>query len=546
MPNPNAAALTADRALLLSKLSGRTLHAFALAFLSVAFALFASASLTPFARTGIGLSVALAMIFAGSYASSGTQTARREFSLSSVSLCGYLLAAFFAQASYYVAGLEHFEFPYFAWICQLGLALLAAVQTRKHKLAYIGMPYSLALAANAILAGLASSNEMLNIGPLSLSVSSITSLLAVAYLAAMSAIYKWNESAVSGFKSVAFRVCHESYFVLTACMALALPKYFGSMEYAPLWWAIETPLLLAICWASRSFVKHALIMGIWVLSAVILLSANQNELTPLTRMALPCSGLVCALCYRFLKSSWEKWQKLSGYSVYLYGALVVSALVPALQLGVKEALPYFLVEAGLFSLLALALSDRLLQQIAALSSAAVLLLFASQWQEWSLPLVASVAAGCYGMNLLYGFVHKKGGRRKSEFSLLPAEFSLSAKEAKILEYGAGIAGYSLLISGSYLLFANPFNTMLWGAEAFILIAYGFLTKKVGHRFSGLVAMAIACAKLTIFDLSGAATLVRTLTSFGAVGVCCVAAGIFYLVEYGRNHKEVQPENSDEN
>ena len=47
---------------------------------------------------------------------------------------------------------------------------------------------------------------------------------------------------------------------------------------------------------------------------------------------------------------------------------------------------------------------------------------------------------------------------------------------------------------------------------------------------------LASAKLTIFDLSGAGTLMRSLVSFGAISACCFAAGMFYMIEYGRVQK----------
>jgi uncharacterized membrane protein len=56
-------------------------------------------------------------------------------------------------------------------------------------------------------------------------------------------------------------------------------------------------------------------------------------------------------------------------------------------------------------------------------------------------------------------------------------------------------------------------------------------------------MALASAKLTIFDLSGAGTLMRSLVSFGAISACCFAAGMFYMIEYGRVQKRAD---KDEN
>lgn len=544
MPNSGSAAWAADTPLLPTKLGGRALNTVGVAFAAISATLFASATLPAMERTSVGLLFAAVMLAVGEFMSHRSKSAGYWFA---TSLCAaaYGTAAFFAHATYYVAGLSTLSSPELCWGLELGLGLIVTVHaSRNHWLRWFSVPFTLLATADVLFHSL-SSDGTYTVAGMTFKVAAAASVISVIYLAALSAIYKQLEQRFSDDKQVfavasrwMYRVAHEGYFLFTACSALALPKFCGSMDYAPVWWALETPILLAICWRSNSFFKHALVMTIWGLSAALLL-VNKMELDPIVRMAVPLSGFAMAMAYRYLQSSWQHWQKLTGYAVYLYGAVVVALVVPFFQLGVKEALPYFLVESALLVGLAFALSDRLLQRAAALVGLAALGLFAARWQEWTVPFTSMVVIGSYSASLLYGYIKSKGGWANSDFSVARGEQSLSAKEAGWLEIGSGVAGYLTLLGGSYLLIANPFNTISWGVEAFVLIAFGFLTGKVGHRFSGLVALTLASAKLTIIDLSGAGSLMRTLVSFGAVGICCIAASIFYTVEYGRKHKRAQ-------
>ena len=538
MLDSTAGALTPDRELLRTQIAGRTLNTSGVALLSCALALFTATQFHALERTLIGLASAATMLLVGElFTRRGSQA--WSFGTSLVA-AGYLLAAFITQATFYVPGLETFASPCACWVAQLLLGAIATVHlSRNSVLRYFALPFTLLLTGN-VLAHTLSSTELVDVAGWSFKLSSLASVFGMLWFAGLSALYTRlqdhaEKNATGDGACVLYRVGNELYFVLAALNALALPQFLSSPEYAPLWWALETPVLLAICWRSKSFVKHALVMGIWGVAAVMLL-INKMELSPFVRMALPVSGLVMALSYRYLQSSWAKWQKLTGYAVYLYGSAAVALLVPFLQLGAVDGLTYFLAESALLVGLALAMRDRLLHKVGIVVGALSLAVFASQFQHWSIPLVASVVTVSYGISLWYGHYTGKDGLAQSEFALVPGP-TMSAGEARYLEYGTGIAGYLSLLSGSYLLFSNPVNTMLWGVEAFSLIAFGFLSKKVGHRFSGLIAMGIASAKLTIFDLSGAGTLTRTLISFGAVGVCCVAASIFYLREYGNQQKK---------
>jgi hypothetical protein len=214
-----------------------------------------------------------------------------------------------------------------------------------------------------------------------------------------------------------------------------------------------------------------------------------------------------------------------GYAAYVvWGFAAFDAWT---RLGAADALPYLLAESAVVVSLALAFRHRTLHFFGLAAAVGSLALFASQWHEWSYVMVAPVVAACYTLSILYGRMITHGGLA----TRVSGKFAVSAKEAWYLERSFGAAGYATLIGGTYLLGVAPINTATMAAEALALIVFGFATDKVGHRFSGVCAIFLACAKLWILDLSGAGAGVRTAVGFAVFGVCSITAGIFYLVEY---------------
>lgn len=555
-------------------IAGRALNTAAVALLTVAVAIAFCVTFSVFSRTTGGITLAAAVIVAGEViARSGAQERRFKAHIrvhtsdgeavldladvfasrpywigTTLIAAGYTLAGFFAHAAHYVPNVPGFDKALPCWALELTLAAVATVHCANNRiLRYLTVPATLAASANVLYHSLTSTDQVTLFG-LVTNVSAIASVAGVLWFAALTALHQKLESVHAAASDnlgeraarLMHRIAHEAYFVLAAINALALPKFCGSaesfLEYAPLWWAIETPALLAISWRSKSFVKHSMVMGIWALSAVLLLTNNKMDLSPVVRMAIPVSGIMMALTYRYISSNWAQWQKQIGYSIFLYGSVAVAVALPLFHMTPLEALPYWLAQSGVVLFMALALKDKVLQRAGAVAGVATLALFGSQWQTWEWPMVIEVIAGCYILSLLYGRVERHGGLANSEFVPWPGEFALSPKEADIMEKAAGLLGYTTLIGASFLLIATPYNTVAWGAEAFSLIAFGFVTRRVGHRASGLLAMALASAKLTIFDLSGAGTLMRSLVSFGAISACCFAAGMFYMIEYGRLQK----------
>lgn len=577
-------------------IAGRALNTAAVALLTVGVAIAFCVMLSVFTRTTSGIALAIAVIVAGdAITRKGSRDRRLKASIrlhgpdgrtllglqdvfqsrpywigTTLLAAGYTLAAFFAHAAHYLPSVAAFQNALPCWVLELTLAAVATIHLSGNRiLRYLTVPFTLAASANVLYHALTSTEQVAVFG-LVTNVSAVASVVGVLWFAALTALHQKleavhasnlgnalgenshahrhgaNSADAASFDNLGeraarlmHRIAHEGYFVFAAVNALALPKFCGSaegfLEYAPLWWAIETPALLAISWRSKSFVKHSLVMGIWALSAVLLLT-NKVDLSPVVRMAIPLSGVVMALTYRYISSTWAHWQKKIGYSFYLYGSVAVAVALPLFHMTPLEALPYWLAQSGVVLAMALALKDKVLQRAGAVAGTATVALFGSQWQTWDWPMVIEVIAGCYTLSLLYGRVERHGGLPNSEFVPWPGKFALAPKEADIMEKAAGVLGYTTMIAASFLLIATPYNTVAWGAEAFSLIAFGFITRRVGHRASGLLAMALASAKLTIFDLSGAGTLMRSLVSFGAISACCFAAGMFYMIEYGRVQK----------
>jgi hypothetical protein len=519
---------------LADRVAGRLLNSAGIAALCAACAIVCGVMLPTTGRTATGLLLALSAIIAGELLSR-SRDALANWSGNSALGAGYLLAAFFALATFYVPELPAYATPYCSWALELSVAALAAVHLSRHRLlSWAALPFTLALGAHAFGNAL-SSHEQVQIASLALPLAGLASVLALLWLSALSAYYKKLELRESAREAaliaLAYRIAHEGYFVLAALNAIALPHFFNSLDYAPLWWSVETPVLLAISWRSRSFLKQAVVMGIWLLSAGLLLTGKMN-VALVYQMAVPVSGLAMAACYRFLQSDWVHWQKVTGYAVYLYGSAALALALPAVQLGVHDAFPYLITQTAVLLAAALLLKDGLLQRLGVLAALGSLALFGSQYKEWNYLTPAAVVIGCYTFSLIYGKIRSMGGLRNSDFVPMGASsYSISTFEAQWLERGAGAAGYFSLLAASYFLMSTPYNTVAWAIEALLLIGFGFATDKVGHRFSGVVAIFAACAKLWILDLSGASDGVRTAVGFAAFGVCSITAGIFYLVEY---------------
>lgn len=498
---------------------------------------------TAMSRTGVGLVVALAMMLAGELL-----TRRDKYSWwvgTSLMGWGYATAYFFVCAIDQVGWVSGYASPYPGWLLTMVLATMVTAQTSRNQiLRWLGVPFALGITGRALMQALADT-QVVSIAGYSIGVSAAASVVGMLWWLWLSVVYKKLElryaQASPGDGAIAslYWSAHELCVLFAAVNALALPGYCSTMGQAPLWWSIEMPLMLAACWRSRNVLKHGFVMAVWLVAAGSLLS-KQVDLDLVARMAVPASGLVMAMFYRFNRTNWTPGQMLTGYGVYLYGSVALALLIPVVHLGAHNMLHYWLVYTAVLGGLALLVRDRNLQWLTCLSAVGVGSIWAPQWQHWRAFEVIPVVVGCYGSSLLYAYIRKRGGWDSADFVPLSGPQMLTAKEAGRLETGAGMAGFAVLMTGSYVLFLNPTNTAVWGVTMFALTFYGLLIDNRWHRFSGLIAMGMASAKLTIFDLSGEVALIRILVSLAVVGFCCLFTSALYYWEVRRRNKQDQP------
>jgi hypothetical protein len=575
MPHVPSAALAVDLQPVPLAITARTLNTLGVALLTIAIGIIACiVGSTTLGRTALGLICATAMI------ASGDLLSRREDHFwwfgTSVVGCGYALAYFMAHATFYIPGIVGLANPYVCWLSELCLVAVVTLHANRNSmLRWLALPFALYVSGTVMLSALASA-ESLSLAGLTVTVPALACVCGMAWWSLLSFAYTRLEKNYptlgDSFENKAprwlYRVASELFFVLSVISAMSMPQYLASLEYAPLGWSLEMPVLLAICWRNKTFIKPMLIMGVWSLSAALTLYTHM-EVNMLVSMSVPASGLLMALAHRRENPSWSRWQRLTGYSVYLYGSAVVAAAVPFLHLATLEALPYWLVEAGVLLGLGLYLRDKALERFACVFSVGALVAYGLQWQHWYASLTAMVVIGCYGMVVVFGRIAKAGGLLQADFATLPGKYTLTATEARILELCAAGIGYASLMTGILLLlsgkitsgeisegfFAEWFywiqvyvalNTAAWAASAIALVAFGLLANKLEHRFCGVIALAAACYKLCVVDLSGSESMTRAFVSTIAVAICCIAAGSLYLATSKRmDNSAPRPKRGDD-
>lgn len=528
-------------------------------------------------RSGLGLFIAAVLCCGGELLS------RRKDPLWSPSFwwtgtsmigCGYLMAYFLVRSTFYVPGLEGFSSPHTCWIMELCLVAALTLHVNGNKLLrWLALPFSVLVSGEVLVAALAT-GDAVSLAGFSVSMPALACVCGMAWWSALSAAYRYLEQkytppAAAGFKVSAdwllFRGGSELCFGLSVVSALAMPLYMDTLDWAPLWWSVEMPVLLAICRRNRTFFKPFFIGAIWIMSAVmtlfpgvwLLLAVKVHQdlhFNMLVSLSVPISGLLMAFGHRLENQAWPLWQRLTGYSLYLYGSAAATAAILWLHMGTVAALPYWLVEAGVMLGMGLYLRDRALEAVACLLSAAALAVYGLYWHNWGAQLTTMVVVGCYSMCAVYGIINKRGGLLQDKFAVWPNSHTLSAREARLLELAAALLGYVSVMSGTYLLMGDAmdttsllgatrlaawiswlqtyihYNTIAWCICAIALAAYGLYTNRLEHRFCGVLALTLAVAKLCILDLStsGASGLARASISTLAVAVCCLAMGSLYL------------------
>jgi len=596
MFNAKSAALAADLRSWPLAVEWRALTSIGVFLLTTAVTIFISAMQpSPTWRSGLGLVVAAIIVCCADLLS------RRKDPLWSPSFwwtgtslvaCGYLMAYFIVRSTFYVPGLEGFLSPQSCWLMELLLVACLTLHVNGNRvLRWPALPFAVLVSGQVLVSAL-TNGDSLALAGITVSVPALACVAGMVWWSALSAVYrylehKYTSSAGAGLKTapewLLFRGGSELCFVLSVVCAIAMPLYMDTLDYAPLWWSIEMPILLAICRRNRTFFKPFFIGAIWFASAamtlypavVSLLPAAKNvhqelHFNMLVSLSVPLSGLAMAFGHRLENQAWPLWQRLTGYSLYLYGSAAATAAILWLHLGTAASLPYWLVEAGVMLAMGLYLRDRALETVACLVSAAALAVYGLYWQNWGAQLTTLVVVGCYSMCAVFGIINKRGGLLQGKFAVWPGAYTLSAVEARWLELTAALLGYVSVMSGTYLLMGDTmdtstvfgvnrlsagiswlqtyihYNTIAWCFCAMVLAAYGLYTNRLEHRFCGVLALILAVAKLCILDLStsGASGLARASISTIAVALCCLAMGSLYLGTTRWLEEQNQPAKKD--
>lgn len=594
MPDAPSAALAADLRPWPLAFEWRALNAFGvLSIISGINIITCVLQSSPLGRSGLGLLVAAVIICCGEILSrlKGSDWQPYFWAMGTTMIgCGYLMAYFIARSTFYVSGFESFSGPQPCWLMELLLVAAVTLHVNSNRfLRWLALPFSVYVSGEVFLSALASSNTLSVVG-FTVSIPALACVSGMAWWSLLSVAYRYLEQkycattagAPSGRDAdwLLFRCGGELSFGLSVVSAIIMPLYLDTLDYAPLWWSIEMPVLLMLCRRSQTFFKPCFIMAIWLASALMTLypgvallmlaavkgGGNPVHFNLLVSLSVPVSGLVMAFAHRLENQSWPLWQRLTGYSIYLYGSAAATTAILLLHLGTVGALPYWLIEVGVMLAMGLYLRDRALEAIACIASVAVLSVYGLHWHHWNAELTTIVVVGCYSMCVAFGIIKKRGGLLQGSFAVWPNGYTLSSREARLLELAAALLGYVSVMTGTYLLLGDSldptgvfggtwlaaaiswlqiyihYNTIAWCVCAMTLAAYGLYTNKLEHRFCGVLALILAVAKLCVLDLStsGASGLARASISTIAVAICCIAMGSLYMgttswLEQNTNH-----------
>lgn len=527
------------------KIVGRVLNTTGVVFLAIAVALAAAVyeNIPAFSRTAIGLVVAALMVVAGEVFSRRMRTSWFPTTMMS---SGYALAYFFIYATYYVPGLHVLSEPYACWTLGPALALAGTWHgTQNRSMRWFASAFTLAVTGHALFHSM-TSTSVVSMGDMTIKVAAVACFAGMLWCAALSALYKRielryksdSQSQEERLDWLGNRVAHELYFALSAANAMALPLFLSSFSEAPIWWALQAPILLAISWRSGNLIKNLMVAVMWGAAALTMLSSAMVHPIDLPAFFAVCaSALAMGSAYRFLKSTLSNNVKIAGYCVYLYSAATVAVIAAYLQFGSANATEFWLIEAVALCALGMALRDRILHAAGCIAAFVGVALFAMHYQTWTWMTVASMVAAAYALSVGYAFIVGKGGWKQAEF-LAPFSTSdtVSVLAATRLELFWSFVGFVTLFVAPLQLAQQHQAVNLWAVQSLVLIIVGFALPKLSYRLQGLLALALAACKLVVWDLSSgmavwpdvsALTLFRSM-EFGIVGASALISSFLYF------------------
>lgn len=540
------------------KIIGRVLNTTGVVFLAIAVALAAAVydNIPAFERTAFGLVFATLMVVLGEVFARRTQN---SWFPTTMMASGYSLAYFFVYATYYVPGLQVFSDPYLCWTLGPALGLIGTWHgTRNKSMRWFASAFTLTVTGHALFHAISNSG-IVTLGDVTLKVAAIGCLAGMAWCAALSALYKRFELRYSYDNAANWeekldwmvnRGAHELYFALSAANAMALPLFLSNFSDAPLWWALQAPILLAISWRSGNFIKHSLVALMWGASAMTLLSnAMSHSLAVPAFMAVLASAAAMGNAYRFMRSALADNAKVTGYCFYMYAGVGVALISPFLQFGFVDSMYYWLFEAMLLCGLGMALRDRILHLSGCIAALVGICLFGMHYNTWTWSVVVPMVAASYALSVGYGYIVKRGGWAQADFlSVFSSRQAVDVITAQRLEIFWSAVGFITLVAAPLQLIGMQGATTWWAVQSLILIILGFAVKKTSYRTQGILAIMAAAGKLVVWDLSGglvawpavaALTLHRSF-EFAMVGGSALISSFIYFQRERAISRGAQP------
>jgi hypothetical protein len=503
-------------------------------------------------RTIIGLVVAALMVGAGELLSRRSEKNFVFWLSTNLMSAGYALAYFFIYALHYVPGLQVFDTPYACWLLGPALAGIATFHGARNRTMRCVTPVFTLLVTGHASFHVLTSLAVVTVFGVTIKVAALGCFFGMLWCASLSAVYKrlelryqWPGNSVGEAADWLFnRVAHEVYFIAAALNAMALPLFLADWASAPLWWALEAPLLLALSWRGANYFKHGVVGLIWVAAVVTLVHhALFAGVTLAVLVSVPVAGIAMGLAYRFLKSEMAQGLKVNGYCLYVYGAVAVAFLVPYVQCGnIWDAMPFWMIEALVVCGLGLGLRDRVVHDTGYWAALGSLVLFFWQWSTWSWGLVVPVVLCAYALSVAYSFIRHKGGWTQTEF--LPKDIfgwthTVTAQRAANLENLWSWVGTVALLAATLLLRASSEAVLWWSVVALALVALSVVARSERYRYQGLLAFALAFGKLVFWDLCGSSigftseaafTLYRAVEFFTFGASAFLASGLCFREE----------------
>lgn len=498
---------------------------------------------SPFERTAAGLLFSAVVIAGAEWFS---RRVKDQFIPSTPLVAGYFLAYFSVYATAYVPVLKSLESPYPCWGMMLVLGAIGTAHGTINSVWRRWTPAFTLLVTGHTLYHALSSTAVATIAGYDIKVSALSCLAGMLWCAGLSGYFKRSElkydpNATDWEEWLSHRIYwiqHELYFVLAAVNAMALPVVLGKYEHAPLCWALEVPVLLAVSWRSGNWFKHSVVGAMWAFAGINLLSNVSNHQFQLaSAVAVPAVGVAIGLAYRFLQSTMGDALKRTGYALYLYGATVVVLALPYLHFGgaVTNATTIYLVEAVVLCALGLALRDVVLHDVSLVASVGALVLVGAQFHTWTWSAIGPVICGAYAISAMYGYLNQQGGWKRSDFltfGFFNREYVVSEYVADRLHIVWSWVGYGSLFAATYRLCQSQTTVVWWSLAALTLVTMGFMVNQKHFRRQGVLGFCLATAKLLVWDASGVTLAQRPdlylSFEFGVAGLTEVVASYLYF------------------